>query len=241
MAALGHQRTSTSPTGASAVTQLEFHQAMSDFKTMFPSMDEDVIECVLRSNNGAVDSTIDQLLAMASDLEKQLSSIQSTGNSVSKPVNPQNQLISLDDDETATSSNLMSQTPPPSYSQAVPDSGSVRVKNCNLNQQPQPMFTSDFSASATSAAGASSLLEQKVSNNSLRHKFKWNPPLVGPLPDNFLRFTDAPASRFHQQREASSQAYDRQRSQSDRSADRRSEVLSTSLLQQVSRVCDSGL
>lgn len=29
-------------------TQLEFSQAMDDFKTMFPNMDTDVIEAVLR-------------------------------------------------------------------------------------------------------------------------------------------------------------------------------------------------
>lgn len=47
--------------------QLEFAQAMSDFKTMFPDMERDVIEAVLRANQGAVDSTIDQLLAMSTD------------------------------------------------------------------------------------------------------------------------------------------------------------------------------
>ena len=55
----------------SGVTQLEFHQAMNDFKTMFPEMDEDVIEVVLRANNGAVDATIDQLLAMNMDSENE--------------------------------------------------------------------------------------------------------------------------------------------------------------------------
>lgn len=47
--------------------QLEFAQAMSDFKTMFPDMERDVIEAVLRANQGAVDATIDQLLAMSTD------------------------------------------------------------------------------------------------------------------------------------------------------------------------------
>lgn len=47
--------------------QLEFSQAMLDFKTMFPDMDGDVIEAVLRANQGAVDATIDQLLQMSTD------------------------------------------------------------------------------------------------------------------------------------------------------------------------------
>lgn len=51
--------------------QLEFHQAMSDFRTMFPDMDPDVIEAVLRANQGAVDATIDQLLAMSTDNENE--------------------------------------------------------------------------------------------------------------------------------------------------------------------------
>ncbi|XP_053976266.1 CUE domain-containing protein 1 [Hylaeus volcanicus] len=52
-------------------TTLEFYQAMADFKNMFPQMDDDVIEAVLRSNQGAVDTTIDQLLAMSTDNENE--------------------------------------------------------------------------------------------------------------------------------------------------------------------------
>lgn len=57
---------SANPT-QSNVTQLEFTQAMKDFKIMFPAMDEDVIEIVLRANQGAVDATIDQLLQMSGE------------------------------------------------------------------------------------------------------------------------------------------------------------------------------
>lgn len=49
--------------------QLDFDQAMADFKTMFPTMDCEIIEAVLRANDGAVDSTIDQLLTMSIDSE----------------------------------------------------------------------------------------------------------------------------------------------------------------------------
>lgn len=44
--------------------KLDFHQAMGDFRTMFPNFDQETIEAVLRANEGAVDDTIDQLLAM---------------------------------------------------------------------------------------------------------------------------------------------------------------------------------
>lgn len=54
-------------------TQLEFSQAMNDFKVMFPDVDADVIEAVLRANNGAVDTTIDHLLAMSADNEAEKS------------------------------------------------------------------------------------------------------------------------------------------------------------------------
>ena len=40
---------------------------MSDFKEMFPTLDDEVIEAVLRANDGAVDATIDQLLTMTID------------------------------------------------------------------------------------------------------------------------------------------------------------------------------
>lgn len=173
-------------TAAAAVTQLEFHQAMTDFKTMFPEVDEDVIECVLRSNNGAVDATIDQLLAMSSDSEVE----KVRGGSKPVNINENQQLLSLEDDD-----HPPVQTPPPSYSQAVPITSSnldrdalvgnlsgVRVKNCNLERS--------YGASSLSASSClpSDILNKKVSNNSLRAKFKWNPPLVGPLPDSFLRF-----------------------------------------------------
>ena len=42
---------------------------MTDFRVMFPDMEAEVIEAVLRANNGAVDATIDHLLAMSADNE----------------------------------------------------------------------------------------------------------------------------------------------------------------------------
>ena len=55
--------------GGPSTTQLEFTSAMTDFKVMFPDIDTEVIEAVLRANNGAVDATIDHLLTMSADNE----------------------------------------------------------------------------------------------------------------------------------------------------------------------------
>lgn len=44
---------------------LDFNEAMADFKTMFPTLDDEVIEAVLRCNKGSVDRTVDQLLTMS--------------------------------------------------------------------------------------------------------------------------------------------------------------------------------
>jgi len=48
---------------------LNFYESMYHFKKMFPKFESDVIEQVLRANNGAVDKTVDQLLLMATDYE----------------------------------------------------------------------------------------------------------------------------------------------------------------------------
>ena len=47
------------------VHRLEFNQAMGDFRTMFPGVERQVIECVLWANNGVVEATIEQLLQMS--------------------------------------------------------------------------------------------------------------------------------------------------------------------------------
>lgn len=48
---------------------LNFKEAMNDFRTMFPTLDDDVIEAVLRSNRGNIDHTVDQLLTMSNDCQ----------------------------------------------------------------------------------------------------------------------------------------------------------------------------
>lgn len=57
--------TSGDPT--QAAVGLDFKETMNNFKIMFPTLDDDVIEAVLRSNKGSIDPTVDQLLTMSND------------------------------------------------------------------------------------------------------------------------------------------------------------------------------
>ena len=135
-AMMNQHRTSSSPNNSQAPRQLEFNDAMKSFKTMFPSMDRDVIEAVLRANNGLVDATIDQLLDMgAGEVDKVDSS-------------------------------------PPAYSAT------------NLHEPP-PSYSDVFSTEQTSTNTTSSTLRPLP----VRPYSSWNPPLLGSLPDDFLRLT----------------------------------------------------
>ncbi|GIY97712.1 CUE domain-containing protein 1 [Caerostris extrusa] len=199
MAAVGQQPqlqpTKQNERSKPAVTQLEFHQAMTDFKTMFPDMDEDVIEVVLRANNGAVDSTIDQLLAMTTDNENE---------------RLRAELDATENDELPPSYSPA--TPPPSYHQAVPyaqspgrlvavqlgrrasgASPSLMRHTQLLNQKPTPAqqplpIVVPKIAPPQKSEGSHAKAETVTS----QPKKKWNPPLVGPLPSTFLRLDNHP-------------------------------------------------
>lgn len=120
-----------------APRQLEFGEAMNDFKHMFPTLDRDVIEAVLRANNGLVDATIDQLLSMGVDMQ---GSVSSSTDSEHHPL--------------------------PSYS--------------DLNEsEPPPAYTPRESSSSRSPTASRPLPAKPYS--------AWNPPLLGKLPDDFLR------------------------------------------------------
>lgn len=176
------------------VTQLEFHQAMSDFKVMFPEMDEDVIEVVLRANNGAVDATIDQLLAMTTDNENE---------------RLRTELDADENDELPPSYSPA--TPPPSYHQAVPYAQSPgrmvgvqlgrkssgvspllmrrnQLLNQKLGQHSQQQFP--LAVPKLAPPQKSEVCQPKSNAAEEAHAKKWNPPLVGPLPPSFLRLED---------------------------------------------------
>ncbi|XP_029027053.1 CUE domain-containing protein 1b isoform X3 [Betta splendens] len=142
------------------VKRLEFNQAMEDFTTMFPSMDYEVIECVLRSNNGAVDTTIDQLLQMSIDGQ---GSDESTDSDDSIPPEILERTLEPDSSD---------EEPPPVYS---PPTCHLQVFD---RKEPKSLPTPTPSISDA----------QTPSDHQLVRSYRnWNPPLLGNLPDEFLR------------------------------------------------------
>ncbi|NXP64779.1 CUED1 protein, partial [Chloropsis cyanopogon] len=138
---------------ARQVRRLEFNQAMEDFKTMFPSMDYDIIECVLRANNGAVDATIDQLLQMNLDGSGCDDSSDSEDS-----IPPEILERTLEPDSS-------DEEPPPVYSPPAYESQALGGRYPRAPPTPPPR---------TDVPGPA-------------HYRNWNPPLLGNLPEDFLR------------------------------------------------------
>ncbi|XP_064127356.1 CUE domain-containing protein 1 [Loxodonta africana] len=143
------------------VRRLEFNQAMDDFKTMFPNMDYDIIECVLRANSGAVDATIDQLLQMNLD---------GSGGSVYEDSSDSEDSIPPEILERTLEPDSSDEEPPPVYS---PPAYHMHMFDRSYPlAPPTPPPRIDVSPSPPS---------------SQRRYRNWNPPLLGNLPDDFLR------------------------------------------------------
>ncbi|KAJ7990668.1 hypothetical protein DPEC_G00302780 [Dallia pectoralis] len=141
------------------VRRLEFNQAMEDFKTMFPTMDYEVIECVLRSNNGAVDATIDQLLQMSIDGQ---GSDDSSDSDDSIPAEILERTLEPDSSD---------EEPPPVYSPPTYDMHIYDRKYPEAPPTPPPRFEA----------------QPPPGHRKIRSYRNWNPPLLGNLPDDFLR------------------------------------------------------
>ncbi|NXG81282.1 CUED1 protein, partial [Baryphthengus martii] len=144
---------------ARQVRRLEFNQAMEDFKTMFPNMDYDIIECVLRANNGAVDATIDQLLQMNLD-----SSGCDDSSDSEDSIPPEILERTLEPDSS-------DEEPPPVYSPPAYESQEFCSRYPRAPPTPPPR-TDVPAPGSTPAPG--------------RYR-NWNPPLLGNLPEDFLR------------------------------------------------------
>ena len=79
----------TTLTSTSSNTQLNFYESMYHFRKMFPNVDSDVIECVLRANSGAIDKTIDHLLTMNQN-EDILLGLENNNTEFKAPINNNN-------------------------------------------------------------------------------------------------------------------------------------------------------
>ncbi|NXI36986.1 CUED1 protein, partial [Galbula dea] len=145
---------------ARQVRRLEFNQAMEDFKTMFPNMDYDIIECVLRANNGAVDATIDQLLQMNLD-SSGCDDSSDSDDSIPPEACGYGTLEPDSSDEE----------PPPVYS--PPAYESQEFSNQYPRAPPTPPPRTDVPGPGSTPAP--------------RRYRNWNPPLLGNLPEDFLR------------------------------------------------------
>lgn len=206
--------------------QLDFFQAMSDFHQMFPTMEDDVIEAVLRANDGAVDATIDQLLTMSIDTGNEAPVI----DPVTHTVVLQSFCPKYEDHETTRKT---SEDSPPSYSEAmrsnqdqaqsiwttpiqpkVSGTGALPTRNlldldigalpsaespssptlpANTGLGYKPVEKLTHNSSFSGKSGRTNLVEQ---NTSAKRVYRnWNPPMLGNLPDNFLRLIppDTPA------------------------------------------------
>ncbi|GAB1296647.1 CUE domain-containing protein 1 [Apodemus speciosus] len=147
---------------ARQVRRLEFNQAMDDFKTMFPNMDYDIIECVLRANSGAVDATIDQLLQM--NLEAGGGSTYEDSSDSEDSIPPEILERSLEPDSSE-------EEPPPVYSPPA--------YHMHVFDRPYPMAP-PTPPPRIDVLGSGQPASQRRYRN-------WNPPLLGNLPDDFLR------------------------------------------------------
>ncbi|XP_013105924.1 CUE domain-containing protein 1 [Stomoxys calcitrans] len=176
--------------------QLEFAQAMSDFKIMFPDMDRDVIEAVLRANQGAVDATIDQLLQMSTDNQNE-----KLRNELEN-VSPQRSLINLSDSDTEAISRHTNKPPATGQLIDVDDIDGINsgmekslpaasaLMNLNTNSPNHSTGASPKvrppSQTTKSSQGNTPKRSQAVRSQSAINR-RWNPPMLLPLPTTFLR------------------------------------------------------
>lgn len=176
--------------------QLEFSKAMSDFKSMFPSVDYDVIEIVLRANNGLVDATVDQLLAMQGEQN------QTENRLVDPDMNVR--LPSYHD----SSSSVAANEPPPAYTPRVEEDPNFVYDTTFLGP---PNGNIDTATSSCDTATS--------------HKTNgWNPPLLGTLPKDFLRL-NVQSDGFEDRRRVSPSSHLGETSSSSRNHEVRAEAL----------------
>ena len=139
--------------------QLDFNKAMSDFKVMFPTFDYEVIEMVLRANNGLVDATVDQLLAMQAENKEP------EDNGLLDP--ELNVRLPSYDDRGATNFE-----PPPAYTPRVEEDPNFQYDSTFLDPHLNAFYSQVPSQSTPPPT---------------RNGSQFHPPMLGTLPSDFLR------------------------------------------------------
>ncbi|XP_037718946.1 CUE domain-containing protein 1 isoform X2 [Drosophila subpulchrella] len=149
--------------------QLEFSQAMTDFKKMFPDIDREVIEAILRANLGAVDQTIDALLAMSIDNQQSLINLNDSAKDL--------QLVDTTDGVAPGAGAGAGAVGAPSS--LLPTAGaSPNHQNTGASPKQRPLGSAN-----------------SQNNTPTKRSRRWNPPILGPLPAGFLRITPAPGQQ----------------------------------------------
>ncbi|XP_017029796.1 CUE domain-containing protein 1 isoform X2 [Drosophila kikkawai] len=156
--------------------QLEFSQAMADFKKMFPDIDREVIEAILRANLGAVDQTIDALLAMSIDNQQSLINL----NDSDKDLRRTGQLVDTTDGAETGGATAAAVAPGLLTTTA---GASPNHHNTGASPKQRPL------------GSASKVNSQNNTPTKQRTNRRWNPPILGPLPAGFLRITPAPGQQ----------------------------------------------
>ncbi|WAR02434.1 CUED1-like protein [Mya arenaria] len=214
------------------------YQAMDDFRTMFPTLDDEVIEAVLRANDGAVDATIDQLLTMTIDEDTGLATVPDDSGHARALFKEHEDHMDTSLLAAAAAPLTQSADSPPSYSEAIRSPGtrdgpqSIWTTPISSSQPPinrnqlrldvdsrsehfgatsglspsglaarhntSPGFGFSPSQESSGAFGVhiSSTGDIQNLNTSRKREFRnWNPPMLGNLPEDFLRLIPPDTSR----------------------------------------------
>lgn len=155
---------------AAARSALDFYESMYHFKKMFPKLESDVIETILRANHGQVDKTLDQLLAITVDEELDL--------------------VRRDDtDKKTTSDGVINDDSPPPYHELM-SSSSVTASNIESCDS----FSSSFSPAAASQPTNTPVVKNESESflggglYSIDVREQWHSrAMVGELRRDFLR------------------------------------------------------
>lgn len=192
-------------------SKLNFYESMYNFKKMFPLLESDVIEVVLRSNDGDVEKTIDQLLTLVKDEElarqmrqPSVETSNSTNNNNGEASMSSGQQFAQQSTITTSSSSIdpPGEDQPPAYNEIFSTSrvNTLPAQSSNISSGHDPILD-DWSAPVAQQSPAqlqssihvestlndvSSVSNASTSNSQSRREF-WTRAMVGPLRKDFLR------------------------------------------------------